>query len=69
MSDIIITIYDPSNNIIKPLLKRQPKFYIPKEKLKETHIYAYETIGNDITDNMDFQFINKELKSKFNKKQ
>jgi hypothetical protein len=65
MSDIIITLYDPSNNIIKPPLKRQSKFY----KSKETHIYAYETIGNDITDNIDFQFINKELKNKFNKKQ
>ena len=68
MSNIIITVYDPSNNIIKPPLKRQPKFYIPKEKSKETHIYAYEMIGNNITDNIDFQFINKELKGKYNNK-
>jgi hypothetical protein len=64
MSNIIITVYDPSNNIIKPPLKRQPKFYIPKE----TQIYACEMIGNNITDNIDFQFINKELKGKYNNK-
>jgi hypothetical protein len=62
MSNIIITVYDPSNNIIKPPLKKQSKFYKPKE----TQIYAYDMIGNDITDNIDFQFINKEVKSKFN---
>jgi hypothetical protein len=52
--DYIITIYDPSNNIIKPPLKRQTKFYRPKE----TNINDNpDMIGN----NIDFQFINKEL--------
>jgi len=57
MSNIIISVYDPSNNIIKPLLKRQPKFYIKK-------YYDEESIGNDINAIIDYKFINKELISK-----
>jgi hypothetical protein len=49
MEKIIITVYDPSNNIIKPILKRQKRFYnkinnpIPKEDNENTDI-----IGNKI---------------------
>ena len=51
---------DPSNNIIKPPLKRQSKFYI----LRETTITdTLDMIGN----NIDFQFVNKELFTKINK--
>ena len=60
MSNIIISIYDPSNNIIKPLLKRQPKFYMKK-------YYDEESIGNDINAIIDYKFINKELISNLKK--
>ncbi len=57
----IITVYDPSNNIIMPKLKRQKRFYnkisnehnkTPIKPLSQDHI---DMIGNKIEDIIDYK--------------
>ena len=57
MDKLIITVYDPSNNIIIPKLKRQKKFYnkINKEPKIDNYTILKEDIdiiGNNIKDTL-----------------
>jgi exonuclease III len=54
----IITVYDPSNNIIKPIFTRQKRFYnkinkpIPEKDKEDNNM-----IGNKIEDIIDYKTI------------
>lgn len=57
----VITVYDPSNNIIKPIFTRQKRFYnkisnehnkTPIKLLSQEHI---DMIGNNLEDIIDYK--------------